>query len=357
MEDLKISGIYCIENLINHKKYVGQAVNIRNRWYSHKSDFRNGIHSGSMFQEDWNIYGEDKFSFYVLQKCDKSDLNILETEWILKLNTHIEDYGYNSNTGGNSPMLNQKVRNKISEAKKELFKNPDFVEKNNKLRSLLAKDVYQIDLNGNIVKLWRGGCREAGTVLNIDSSGIYSAATKVNKTYKGYIWIYKEEYDLGKFNINEYVSNNGMLRNNIIVYQYNYTGMLVKKWENINVVKDIYDIESIRKSCNGTYCLYNDYLWSYIELSRKEVVQKYINQFPSSRPVLCLNHNILFYSLYDATKFAGLKKSSSSSIARAAEGIIKTSGKSPYTNEQLKWIWFNINDLNDDIEIRYYGKC
>lgn len=28
-----ISGIYCIENTVNHKKYIGQSVNIRVRWW------------------------------------------------------------------------------------------------------------------------------------------------------------------------------------------------------------------------------------------------------------------------------------------------------------------------------------
>ena len=31
-----ISGIYKIENLINHKVYIGQSVNIYKRWKEHK---------------------------------------------------------------------------------------------------------------------------------------------------------------------------------------------------------------------------------------------------------------------------------------------------------------------------------
>ena len=29
-------GIYCIENKINHKKYVGQSIDIKSRWTQHR---------------------------------------------------------------------------------------------------------------------------------------------------------------------------------------------------------------------------------------------------------------------------------------------------------------------------------
>ena len=37
MAEEKISGIYCIENTKNHKKYIGQSIDIYQRWYAHKS--------------------------------------------------------------------------------------------------------------------------------------------------------------------------------------------------------------------------------------------------------------------------------------------------------------------------------
>ena len=34
----KISGIYKIENLINHKVYIGQSKDINKRWSRHRSN-------------------------------------------------------------------------------------------------------------------------------------------------------------------------------------------------------------------------------------------------------------------------------------------------------------------------------
>ena len=36
-----ICGIYSIENVVNHKKYIGQSINIKSRWCKHKVDLSN----------------------------------------------------------------------------------------------------------------------------------------------------------------------------------------------------------------------------------------------------------------------------------------------------------------------------
>ena len=38
------SGIYSIKNLINGKLYIGSAVDLRNRFSSHISKLRSGLH-------------------------------------------------------------------------------------------------------------------------------------------------------------------------------------------------------------------------------------------------------------------------------------------------------------------------
>lgn len=64
--DTLVSGIYCIENLSNSKKYIGQSVNISDRWKKHISELNRGSHHNDYLQKAWNKYGKNEFKFYVL---------------------------------------------------------------------------------------------------------------------------------------------------------------------------------------------------------------------------------------------------------------------------------------------------
>lgn len=66
----KASGVYIIRNTVNMKCYIGSSENIHRRWYGHKDTARRGRHHSSLFQEEWDVYGEDAFHFSVLEYLD-----------------------------------------------------------------------------------------------------------------------------------------------------------------------------------------------------------------------------------------------------------------------------------------------
>ena len=80
--DLNKSGIYQIINLINEKIYIGSAIKFRKRWNLHKLQLRKNIHENRHLQAAWNKYGEESFSFEILEYVEKQFLLLIEQQYI-----------------------------------------------------------------------------------------------------------------------------------------------------------------------------------------------------------------------------------------------------------------------------------
>ena len=107
MSNKIITGIYCFVNKINHKKYVGQSINVFDRKNQHKYRYKIDGDSGynSAFHSALRKYGWDNFSFYILQECSPEDLDRKEVHWIKKMNS-LSPNGYNILDGGKSNIVN-----------------------------------------------------------------------------------------------------------------------------------------------------------------------------------------------------------------------------------------------------------
>ena len=82
-------GIYKIENLINHKIYVGQSIHIERRLKEHC--FPSG---DSLISKAIKKYGKENFSFELIEECSLEELNDRESYYIQKFNTVVPN-GYN----------------------------------------------------------------------------------------------------------------------------------------------------------------------------------------------------------------------------------------------------------------------
>lgn len=83
----KIRGIYEIRHESN-KTYVGSSITIKSRWSQHKCELRSNKHHSLKLQRAWNKYGEESFTFSILEIIDESiDLIEKEQEYIDKFNS------------------------------------------------------------------------------------------------------------------------------------------------------------------------------------------------------------------------------------------------------------------------------
>lgn len=108
---IHIIGIYKIENLITHQCYIGQTVNMSERWRTHRNiAFRkeNKKYNYPLYS-DMRKYGVENFSFEVLEECSVSELNQKEIDYIKQYNTFVDGYNQNSGGGGNEQIYEQHV--------------------------------------------------------------------------------------------------------------------------------------------------------------------------------------------------------------------------------------------------------
>ena len=88
-------GVYCIRCKVNNKAYIGSSIDIKSRWYGHKSMLKLGKHENKYLQEDYNKYGADNFLYTVLINCKPYMLLKYENMYMLLFNTRDISVGYN----------------------------------------------------------------------------------------------------------------------------------------------------------------------------------------------------------------------------------------------------------------------
>ena len=150
-----ISGIYKIENLINHHVYIGLSKDIPNRWRGHKSNYNNPN------CKDYNMviykamrkYGIENFTFEVIEECNEELLNQREQYWIAYYDSYYN--GYNSTLGGDESHIH------------------------------LGQPVEIYDLQGNYITTY-SNITEAAKQIGISRSTIYGIIYGNRLSSKGY---------------------------------------------------------------------------------------------------------------------------------------------------------------------------
>ena len=95
----KSSGIYKITNQLNGKAYIGQSVDLHTRLTNHiKAAIGIGTIAHQLVHDAMAAEGIENFTFEIIEKCEKEQLNKKEKLWIETYAT--DKYGYNRTAGG-----------------------------------------------------------------------------------------------------------------------------------------------------------------------------------------------------------------------------------------------------------------
>ena len=117
--------VYSILNIKNGMKYYGSSVNFERRRYAHKYTLDHNTHDNPILQYDWNIFGEESFTFNIeeeLENMDKKYLISLENSYIISNNTlYPNGYNLKDGYGNNSDYLKNKISESLMGDKNPMF--------------------------------------------------------------------------------------------------------------------------------------------------------------------------------------------------------------------------------------------
>lgn len=191
-------GVYKIENKINGKIYIGMSgIDCKKRFWDHKSLLSLDKHFNQHLQASFNKYGEDVFSFEVLEECSSVDEALdREVFWINEFGTTDSSKGYNKSFGGDRPVLTKETREKISKSlmghpvseeaiKKMVANRRSFAGENNpmygvpcseehkeKLRKLHTGRKFSLEHKQKMSASWRADIHEK-PVLQYTKEGVF----------------------------------------------------------------------------------------------------------------------------------------------------------------------------------------
>lgn len=231
-------GIYYFRNHVNNKYYVGQAVNLRNRFKSHISNFKASRYDTPLYRA-MKKYGIDNFEYQIIKTVEEAgqeeDLKILLDKWEIQ---YIEKYnsyhnGYNQTLGGDAGVLGYKFTEQQLEEHKERGKKTAADGRYSIIVYDKINDIYYDFVN----------MTEAAKQLNVNTGGLRAAKCRKRCYLNKYYIAESKEDIIDLINTKNQKYNPSISSNDeYLIEYYNYS----KQYDNITV-KQVCDELNIGK--------------------------------------------------------------------------------------------------------------
>lgn len=305
-------GIYKITNTITNQCYIGQSIDIENRWRQHIYNGKN-LYKKTKFYLALNKYGIDAFEFEVLEECplNQNVLDERERYWINYYNSYSN--GYNSTLGGQS--------------ENSWTYDPQIIRD-------LWDDGYSTKEIAKIV-----GC---GMTLVQERLKGYSDYNTYTSHSRGAQHSKVKRKPIPQLTNGPYhFSNNHFSFTPVVVYQYDLNGQYIAEHKSIREAarKTGHDMPGAESAISAVLRHERQTAYGY-QWSKEKVESMSIVPVPRGKLVKCINTNQIFHSTREAAAWCNLK--SHSGIAGCCEGQRKTAGKHPQIGENLKWEYVEI---------------
>lgn len=232
--------VYIHINKLNNKKYIGiTSTNVWKRWGT------NGIHykpydgTRCRFWNAINKYGFDNFEHEIIaEHLTKHEACDMERLLIKKLKTTDDRYGYNILFGGDGV---------------------DGHKPSKGVNHCLSKQIYQYDLNYNLLKTWES---LSEVTKNIDECKVWfiKKACNEKRIYLDSFWSY---------NLLENIDYKNLIHEDIIyksfIFKYDLNGNCIDVFDDFDEVltkNTDYVLHSLRNAYNKITTSYKGFIWS-----------------------------------------------------------------------------------------------
>ena len=165
-------GVYKIVNMINGKIYIGSTKDFKDRWNRHLRQLRRGKHHSKHLQRAYDKYGENSFSFEIIEICAEEQ-RLEREQYYLDTLLPFGDRGYNESKQATNCVLYGEDNGMYGKRGED---NPNFgrkkKEETKKKMSMAAKGKKKTELSKHKLSETRKKCLKKGNYNLIDPNGV-----------------------------------------------------------------------------------------------------------------------------------------------------------------------------------------